>query len=119
MSCGRPLSLLDADPARLSRLKSQLSNLKHASFRFGERRKQLIHKTYPREPTTTPGLSSFADATLTMAETLILDPHEPSGFRPAGGHGGGGIEILDPLEVGNYNDNDHVDTRASLSLIHI
>jgi hypothetical protein len=54
-----------------------------------------------------------------MAEPLILDPFEPSGFRPAGSTHGGGIEILnDPIDVGTYDDFGHddggrVDTRGS------
>ena len=50
-----------------------------------------------------------------MAEPLILDPNEPSGFRPAGGGGGGdGIEILhDPIDMGSYDDVNPYDTRDS------
>ena len=51
-----------------------------------------------------------------MAEPLILDPNEPSGFRVdgggGGGHGGhgGGIEILnDPIDVGRFDDVDPFD----------
>ena len=54
-----------------------------------------------------------------MAEPLILDPNEPSGFRPAGGGGPGGghhgfAEIIDdPIDVGRYEDVDPIDTRGA------
>ena len=58
-----------------------------------------------------------------MAEQLILDPDEPSGFRPAGGGGGGygsfgadhgGIEVMnDPIDVGTYDNVDPNESRGS------